>query len=171
MWVQHFSTSFFSTSNFTMSSTASISTKSTSTKIADSQDIIDAPAPEVVKVVNGDALSHFNWPKIKRTTIYVNGELKPGYRFIQDDNKVDWTYVDVMHEFEPFAAKHGEKEGLWKNVEEECKKRNSSSLFHDFTPRNGKDRLKQYQSFISKFCNADRKDSDATINNHPQNYC
>jgi hypothetical protein len=138
-------------------STSSISSKSTLSINADEKHPNGPPEEIEVSSVHSSS-ARFVWPKIKCTNIQVNGETIPGYRFIQDDNKVDRIFVDVVLEVEPFAAKHGEKEGLWTDVEQECKDR-GAGLFHGFKGRNGRDRLKAYQKFVSKFRTADKKNT------------
>jgi hypothetical protein len=66
--------------------------------------------------------------------------------------------MDVVLEVEPFVAKHGEKEGLWKEVEKECKKW-GVLLSRGFKGHNGKDRLNAYKKFVSKLRTAAKKDT------------
>jgi hypothetical protein len=147
---------------FTMSSssTSSISTKSTNTNIVDDNDNHEPPQEIDVGSVRSvrSSSARFVWPKIKLTDIVVNGKTIPGYRFLQDNNEIDRIFVNVVSEVEPYAGKHGEKKGLWEEVEKECKKKNAS-LFRDFDSRNGVDRLKAYKSFVSKYRKADKENT------------
>jgi hypothetical protein len=143
------------------SSTSSISTKSTISNLADENHATnDEPPQEIEEAesVRSSSAARFVWPKIKLGQIVVNGKTIDGYQFLQDDNQVDRIFVDVVSEVEPYAGKHGEKKGLWDEVEKECKKK-KPFLFRDFDGRNGNDRLKAYKSFVAKFRKADKENT------------
>jgi hypothetical protein len=127
-----------------MRENASISSQSSSTKFASSNET--EPPPQDVVVEDSKLPSRFVWPKIKKTTIKHNGEMIPGYRFIQNTNRVDRIFVDVVHEIEPFLGIHREKTDLWKEVQIECKNR-EPTLFAGFEFCNGQDRLKAQKGF------------------------
>jgi hypothetical protein len=142
------------------SSTSSISTKSTISNLADENHATNDEPPQEIEAesVRSSSAARFVWPKIKLGQIVVNGKTIDGYRFLQDDNQVDRIFVDVVSEVEPYAGKHGEKKGLWDEVEKECKKK-KPFLFRDFDGPNGNDRLKAYKSFVAKFRKADKENT------------
>jgi hypothetical protein len=137
-----------------MSSPSSDSTQYAETN----QQLEDPPEEDIELIDDAKPAARFLWPKMNKTKIIVNGETIPGYRFLQDTNKVDRIFVNVMHEIEPFLGKHGEKQDLWDQVAAECKKR-SQTLFRDFDSRNAKFRLEAYQKFVSSFRTNDKKDT------------
>lgn len=149
---------------------SSISSKSTSTQFAKRNQSEEQELPEEVEVIEDSKPSaRFTWPKVTKTKINVNGEIIPGYRFLQDTNKVDRIFVDVMHEIEPFLGKHGEKQDLWLQVENECKKQNPSLFREEFSYRNARDRLKAYESFVKRYAKTTNTIQDATTNKLQQN--
>jgi hypothetical protein len=135
----------------------SSASSSNSTQYAETNEQLENPPKESI---DGDAkpASRFIWPKMNKSIIVVDGKKFSGYRFLQDTNKVDRIFVDVMHKIEPFLGKHGEITNLWEQVAAECKKRNPT-LFREFDIRNARFRLEAYKNFVKNMRAQDKRDS------------
>jgi hypothetical protein len=136
----------------------SSASSSDSTQYAETHEQLENPPEESINGGDAKPASRFLWPKMNKSLIVVDGKKFSGYRFLQDSNKVDRIFVDVMHEIEPFLGKHGEISNLWEQVAAECKKRNPT-LFREFDSRNAKFRLEAYKKFVTTMRAQDKRDS------------